>query len=280
MKQKVLIADSGSTKTDWTLVSDGTPQATIHTQGLNPCVMDDAQVEAVLQSELLPHVKADEVGEIWFYGAGCRDDQLPRMMQLLQRHFPSALSVNVASDLLGAVRALCGDADGIACILGTGSNSCLFEGGRIVMNVPPMGYVLGDEGSGAVLGKRLLSDVYKGRLPEHLVSAFHQEYADTLADAIRRVYNEPCANRYLASFAPFLSAHQAEPAIRELLNEEFARFVERNVLAYGRTDLPVSFVGSIAEAFREVIDEVLTQHGLRMGRVIKAPMDGLVCYHA
>ncbi len=218
--------------------------------------------------------------EVYFYGAGCRGSQVEVMADALGRALNLKARANVHSDMLGAARAVSGNADSVVCILGTGSNSCLYKGGEIVANVSPLGFILGDEGSGAVLGKRLLGDVFKRQLPESLIEDFQKEYGLTIDDVVRRVYKEPLPNRFLASFVPFLAAHKSEPSVAQLLMDEFTRFVQRNLMAYGSPHLPVCFVGGVAYSFQDLLAQVVNANGLKMGTVIKAPMDGLARYHA
>ena len=268
-----IIADSGSTKTSWLLTDEEGQRSTFETPGINPVRDSEDFICDILTS--LPQAP---VSHLYFYGAGCIPPFSDALKALLQRRFPQARIV-VDSDLMGAAIALCGNQEGIACILGTGSNSCLYDGERIVANVSPLGYILGDEGSGAVLGRRLVGDVLKRQLPETLRQAFEKEYQLTAADIIQRVYRSPLPNRFLASFAPFLSRHRYEPAVQALLEEEFARFFRRNVCAYRRPDLPVHFAGSIARHFQTEVFAAARSLGLQPGRVEAAPMEALVRYH-
>ena len=277
MQQRILIADSGSTKTDWLILETGHAPVALKTQGLNPFVMNAADITQVVKTAFADNTAFTEVH---FYGAGCRGEQVAVVADALAQALLLKGDANVSSDMLGAARAASGAEDAVVCILGTGSNSCLYEGGEITANVSPLGFILGDEGSGAVLGRRLLGDVFKHQLPEETVAAFNEAYGLTSDEAVRRVYKEPLPNRFLASFVPFLASHQTEPAVKALLKDEFSRFVRRNLLAYGRTDLPVCFVGGVAYAFQMLLPEVLDGFGLKMGRVVKAPMDGLAEFHA
>ncbi len=273
--QTMLFADSGSTKTDWLITTgNGTPQR-IRTQGINPFMLSDDEVEQILRNELLSAEDFSTPTAICFYGAGCRGEGTERMERIFRKLFPNATDITVGSDLIGTAKALIGGGSGIACILGTGSNSCLVVDGQTVANVSPLGYVLGDEGSGAVLGRRLIGDVLKKQLPEHVCKAFHDTYTLTGDEIISRVYREPFGNRFLASFAPFLHAHREEPAVRALLLDEFARFFRRNVLLYRRTDLPVSFTGSIAYHFREELAMAAEACGCTLGRILQSPLDGI-----
>ncbi|MDE5947499.1 MAG: ATPase [Prevotella sp.] len=280
----ILIADSGSTKTDWCVVDGGNVICRVSTQGINPFHQDGRTISGILRDELLT---ADDcvrnstgISQVYFYGSGCREEYVPMMTAALAGAFPHATRVEAYSDLLGAARAVCGAGEGVACILGTGANSCLYDGRHIVMNTPPLGYILGDEGSGAVLGRLFVNAMYKGSLPAAVLSDFERETGLTMADVIRRVYREPLANRFLASFAPFIHRHLSMPAVRTIVVDNFRQFFRRNVVQYGRPDLPVGAVGSIACHFSAELSEAARAEGFTMGRVIKSPMDGLWEYHA
>ena len=198
------------------------------------------------------------------------------VLRLLSEAFPEAKQIDAHSDLLGAAIALCGHSEGIACILGTGANSCLFDGQRIVKNTPPMGYVLGDEGSGAVLGIRFLNALYKDRLPHTILSDFEAYSGMSLAQVVDRVYRQPLANRWLASLSEFIHAHMDEPLIEALVVENFRDFLRYNVDPYGRRDLPVSALGSIAYYYQSQFLEALKSEGYTVGKILRGPLDGLV----
>ncbi len=275
--QAMLIADSGSTKTDWALVGAGAV-VRLSTQGINPYQLSPEQIGGLLREELCPRLNGTEVGSVCFYGAGCRGQAVQEMTAEFTGLFPGS-KVFVGSDLLGAARALCGTRAGVACILGTGANSCLYDGTSVVQNVSPLGYVLGDEGSGAVLGRRLVGDVLKGQLSRHLCDAFYRETGLTLDVVLERVYRAPFPNRFLASLAPFLHAHCEEDEIHYILMEEFRRFFRRNVTQYRRPELPVHFVGSIAWHFSAELAKSAEAEGFVLGRIEKSPLDGLIDYH-
>ena len=279
-----LIADSGSTKTDWVL-TDGTGMvAQFQTQGINPFHQTEDDIRHILQEELLPQMTpyASRLASgltVHFYGSGVRPELELLMERLLKSALPQATAVDAHGDLLAAARAVCGDAEGIACILGTGANSCLYDGCNIVSNTPPLGYVLGDEGSGAVLGMSFLNALYKGFLPTSLVSDFESEFQMTMADVIARVYRQPMANRFLASLSPFISRHLDEPGVNELVVDNFRRFFRRNLVQYGRADLPVGFVGSIASYYEPQLRQAAEAEGFVVGKIVKSPMEGLIDYH-
>lgn len=282
----ILIADSGSTKTDWVLVAQQQRQ-TLHTQGLSPVHQSADEMRHVLSNELLPHLSLRGAGQascqsvesVYFYGSGVLPELSPVVTGLLRSLFPSATTVEAQSDLLGACRALCGRREGIAAILGTGSASCLYDGSRILQQTPSLGYILGDEGSGAVLGRMLVHHIYKGRLSEKIRIAFEQETGYSVADIIQRVYRQPLANRFLASLTPFLHAHLADESLRAMVIESFQSFFFDNVVAYQRPDLPIDFVGSIAWHFQCELREAASRCHLSVGTILQHPVDGLVEYH-
>ena len=281
-----LIADSGSTKTTWCLISDKRPNENeryVTGVGINPVRDDEAAISSALDDVDL--LSTSEINEVHFYGAGCIPTTIPIMERVLSKRFPDA-SIEVASDLLGAARALCGKEEGIACILGTGSNSGLYDGCQLVANVSPMGWILGDEGSGAVLGRTLVSELYKGSL-QHLRQEFEEEYLPTLvsiettpqAAIIQAVYRSPMPNRFLASLVPFLAQKRKDHGIEELIEDAFRKFFRRNVAAYGRPDLPVNFVGGVAGAFETELRAAAVSEGFDFGHIMTAPIKGIVRYH-
>ncbi len=283
IRKLTLVADSGSTKTSWQLLPFFDGRAPIRTSGINPVLMTEDEISALLRTEWLDElnrrdIAPERIAAIHFYGAGCTPARSKVVGTALTAVFPSA-EVHVASDLLGAARALCGYHEGIACILGTGSNSGLYDGREVVQNVSPLGYVLGDEGSGAVLGRRLVGDMLKGLLPEEMKRAFLEEYNLTPETVIERVYRQPLANRFLASLTPYLSRHRNHPHFHHLLVDSFRDFFRRNVKLYHRPDLPVHFVGSIAHYFFDELAEAARTEQLTLGTVWQEPLEGLLAYH-
>lgn len=275
----ILIADSGSTKTDWLVAHNAKKTLEVTTQGINPFHQDPRQIAGIIENELMPSLKGVDISDIYFYGSGCRDELCPAMCQQLRQAFASATRVEVGSDMLGAARALCARSEGVACILGTGANSCLYDGQRIVGNTPPLGYILGDEGSGAVLGRNFINALYKRALPDSLRKDFEEQYRVTMADVIRRVYREPLANRFLASLSPFIHSHMHVGELRELVVDNFRLFFSRNVAPYRRQDLPVGFVGSIAKHYADELAEAARAEGFTMGKVLGSPIEALLQYH-
>ncbi len=274
----MLIADSGATKTDWALIhADGTAQY-LTTQGLSPVHASESQLSTVIAEELLPQLSATSpatIHRIHFYGAGCSGHYADDMHALLQRNFPGA-SIEVNSDLLGAAHALCGEDSGLVCILGTGSNSCLYDGQRIVCRIPPLGYILGDEGSGAVLGRMLLNRLLKDPSCVQLRDKLFQAYSLTYEDIIDRVYCQPQANRFLASLVPFVLENIGEPAILQLVLDNFRQFFRNNLCHYAATHQDIYAVGGVAHVFRSQLERVCEEFGMRLCRVLPRPIEGLV----
>lgn len=275
----ILIADSGTTKTDWRMVSPDRPPTSILTKGMNPYFQTEDELGQALTDELLPVLPDSDIEAVYFYGAGCAFDKIEVMQRVIRRHI-SAPTVEVNTDLLAAARALCGHGAGIACILGTGSNSCFYDGVSIVKNVSPLGYILGDEGGGATLGRQLVSDLLKDMLPASLKESFLTRYDLTVPQIIDRVYRQPFPNRFLASFTPFIAEHIQEPEVYTLVFNGFTAFLCRNVMKYDCQRYPVSFVGSIAFYFREVLTAAAEATGIRIGTILQSPGDGLVDYHS
>lgn len=279
-----LIADCGSTKIDWCVLNGKKLEKQVFTCGMNAVMLTEEEMRGRIAQELMPEITAyaSEIKEIYFYGAGCISAEVcGNVANALRANIPSAATIEVYSDLLAAARALCGHEAGIACIMGTGSNSCLYDGKGIAANVSPLGFILGDEGSGAVLGKLFLGDVLKNQVPREIAAEFLKEYDLDLLGIIRRVYREPQANRFLASVTPFISKHIAVKEIHDMVLGTFTAFFRRNVMQYtGYEKHSVNFVGSIAHYFRPVLEEAAAACGLTIGTILKSPMDGLLKFHS
>lgn len=269
-----IIADCGSSKTEWAVV-EGERNRRVVTRGCNAAMARPGEI-AEMAREV--DVERERVERVEFYGAGCGSEAVcSRVAKELEEVFPNA-EVEVASDMLAAARGACGNRAGIVCILGTGANSCYYDGQRIVKNHPALGFILGDEGSGAVLGRRLVGDYFKGEIPEEVAELFRAEYPQlTQAEAIERVYRGERPSAWLAGFVPFLGKYRGEEYVDSLLADEFGRFVRRNLTHYEEYGCEeVSFVGSVAFYFEEYLSVACAERGFRVKRVLKAPMDGLV----
>ncbi len=295
----ILIADSGSTKTAWCLKDVDTTHL-FNTQGINPSVQKEESIVEVLRDELLEHLYEwynlesinhldnmydsptdfiGQISEIHFYGAGCTADRSEVIARILKEiGFQSAL-INVESDLLGAAKAVCGNSPGIVGILGTGANSCLYDGNKIIDNTPSLGFILGDEGSGAYIGKRLISDCLKCVLSPEICQLFLEETGLTQAEIIERVYRTPNPNRFLAGVSRFCFNHQDHPEIDALLVNSFTDFFRRNIERYNAKDTPIHLVGSIAYYATPQITRAAELCGMQIGNIIKEPIEGLIGYH-
>lgn len=295
----ILIADSGGSKTDWALVSLPTDThkyvLKVRTQGLNPFHQSKDVILKALEEELMPALYkaaeqsgtfskeydiAEKVTQIAFYGAGCTRALSPIVGEALAVAFPSA-SIKVESDLLGAANAVCGHEEGIACILGTGANSCLYDGEQIVANIPPLGYILGDEGSGAVLGKMLLNGIFKGDLPTEIRDLYLEWSGLTYPEIIDKVYRQPLANRFLASSSKFIKENLQYAELEGLVRYNFDTFFKKNILKYTVSSIRViSAVGGIASAFEEQFRASADSFGYQVGKVLSSPIDGLIEYYS
>lgn len=273
-----IVADSGSTKTAWRLIQDEGNVIAVETKGINPYYQEKDEIKDFLKENLSGHI-TEEVKDIWFYGAGCTGAKGAMVCEVIAEVIPAS-RIEVNSDLLGAARALCGYNPGIVCILGTGSNSCYYNGETIMKNVPPLGLILGDEGSGAVLGKRLVGDYLKEIMPEQLHLKFEKKYKITTSGVLEQVYRSEFPNRYLSQFAPFLLKNIGHTYCEKVVISELQYFVERNVLNYlERRELPVSFTGSVAYYFESQLKMVLQSNGLKIGKIVQHPIDLLVKFH-
>lgn len=273
-----LIADSGSTKVDWRAIFDDGSVKSIHTEGINPVFVSKDFIIDVLKQKLLPEIGSG-VTEIYFYGAGVLSEEISKVLNdAFKAVFPNS-SCFTASDVLAAARAVCGHDAGIACIMGTGSNSCLYDGKEVVKNVRAGGFILGDEASGGVLGKKLISDFIKGLLPKEIEDEFIRRYDLDYMKIVDKVYKQPMPNKFLASFSPFISEFRDNPHINNLLRTSFQEFFTRNIYNYDYKNYKVSLVGSIAHYYEDILKEEAQKCGVNIGRILKSPIDGLVDYH-
>lgn len=279
-RSMIAIADGGSTKADWILYSAATGEQAVGTTGFNPNYESSERIFDLLMAELKPTAGDLAGGAIHYYGAGCWDPGRKQIVaNALQRAFPSA-NVFVYHDLLAAARATCGKAPGIACILGTGSNSVLFDGENEVDNVTNLGFLLGDEGSGSHIGKKLVRAYFYREMPAELHPVIEQVCPNGRKDILDKVYGGGVPAAYLASFTKYFQGHQAHPFVREVFKRSFTEFLVRHVCKYkGHETLPVHFVGSVAFHFRGILEEAVVEQGLHMGTIIKRPIDKLLGYH-
>lgn len=283
-----LIADSGNTKTEWCMEQQGKVCGVVRTQGINPFHQDDAAITDVLVRELLPQMKENRFESVHFYGSGVTPEMKVRVGRLLSSALNayleeadgSASNVEVESDLTGAARSLFGREEGIACILGTGSNSGVYDGHRMTDHTPALGYILGDEGSGADLGKTLVNRILKRQLPDDVCTLFIQETGLTEAAVTDRVYRQPNGGRFLASLTPFISRHMEEyDDLRYIVRDRFREFFHCNLEPYHHHNLRVRAIGSIAYVFQEELMRTARDEGFLLDVVSQTPMEGLVRYH-
>ncbi|MFN8241192.1 MAG: ATPase [Bacteroidales bacterium] len=275
----ILVADSGSTKTEWVVISDGKARESLFTGGINPFFLNGTEILKLLIKELDVLYRLGFIG-VWFYGTGINSEVRRKVVSDAISEFLSCERIIVESDLLGAARSLCQDKPGIACIMGTGSNSCYYDGDRIAANVSPLGYILGDEGGGAVLGRKLVSAVLKKQVPREVIGKFFETYEITPGEILENVYMKPFPNRFLGQFSRFLHSNIEVPELRYIVASSFEEFIVRNVLQYPESaTLQVHFTGSIAFHFRALLEEALQRHGLRAGNITLSPMANLIKYH-
>ena len=275
----ILIADSGSTKTNWCILGKKGRPVILSTNGINPFFRTSDDIETELRTHLIPKINLT-INNIYFYGAGIINESKKNVIRIaLKRLFP-ATKIEIQSDLLAVAHATLGENPGIACILGTGSNSGLYDGISIVKHVPPLGFILGDEASGAVLGKKLLADCLKGVMPEHLSRQFKMQFTAEYTEIMEYVYKKDKPNRYLAQFVPFIKQNINEIYCKKLVENSLNEFVERNLYQYPDfKDYKICFVGSVAYHFLDQLKNVFKKQHLKLGEIAKDPMNGLILYY-
>ena len=273
-----LIADSGSTKVDWRAILDDGTVISISTEGINPVFQTKDHIVEIFKTKLLPELGPD-VKEIYFYGAGILSAELSQILSdSFKEVFPNSVCF-AASDILAAARALCGHEAGIACILGTGGNTSFYDGKEITKGVKAGGFILGDEASGGVLGKKLVSDFIKGLLPKEIEEEFVKRYDLDYPKIVAKVYKEPLPSRFLASFSPFINEFKSHPHIANLLRTSFDEFFTRNIYQYDYQNYSVNLVGSVAFYYQDILKEVAETRGVKIGKILKTPIEGLIEYH-
>jgi glucosamine kinase len=276
----ILLADSGSTNTTWCLMENNkTKKAS--TLGLSPYFLTGDQMTEVLKKELPKRFLDARPDVIHFYGTGCADPANRVIIQnMLKKLFPLTRKVLVETDLLGTARALCGDEKGVVCILGTGSNSCYYNGKKIAKNSPGLGFILGDEGSGAYLGKKVIQHAIYGMFEPELMDRFQASFPITREEILESVYRKPLPNRYLAGFARFLAENRGHYMVENIIEDAFNDFFFQHVYKYRESwTMPIHFTGSVAHGFRDVLKSLCNTYELKLGKVMKDPMDGLIRYH-
>ena len=275
----ILIADSGSTKTEWCLLRAG-KKTKISTGGLSPYFMNTEEISTVINEKILPKLKGKIPEEVHFYGTGCSNpENIVLVKKALKQNFGNA-KITVDHDLMAAARALCGREKGIACILGTGSNSCYFNGKKIMQNNPGLGFILGDEGGGTQLGKKVLQHFLYHTFDEDLMERFQEQYNTNSAEILNAVYKQSLPNRYLAGFAMFLADNRGHYMVENILEDCFHEFFYYHLYKYTQSwKEPIHFTGSVAYHFKDVLSSVCEAHQFTMGNVLKSPMDGLIKYH-
>jgi N-acetylglucosamine kinase-like BadF-type ATPase len=274
-----LIADSGSSKTAWKIISASGETKDIKTSGINPFFRTEEDIYLELKKDLLPETGTD-IQEIYFYGAGIVNAEKGDIIRRALNRLYTKATVETHSDVLGAARALFGNQAGIACILGTGSNACIYDGEKIAQGISPLGFILGDEGSGAVMGRKLLGDYFKEMMPATLRDEFSQRFALTREEALNRVYRSEKPNQFLAQFVPFLSEHENSFYCQGLVQQSFMEFFERNVAKLpGYTSYPIGFIGSVAFHFSQLLNNTASYFGYEKTIILKDPIDGLGTYY-
>ncbi|HWR33747.1 MAG TPA: BadF/BadG/BcrA/BcrD ATPase family protein [Chitinophagaceae bacterium] len=275
-----LIADSGATKAEWCLLDKG-KKKTVFTQGISPYFLNTEQITELLLKELKPKLKRTAINEIYYYGTGCANPANAKSVhKAIRKVFPGT-KTEVTHDLMAAARALCGREKGIACILGTGSNSCYYDGKKIVKNSPGLGYVLGDEGSGAYLGKKVIQYYLYGTFDDELRERFDATYMTSAAGILENVYKKPLPNRYLAGFTRFLAENRGHYMIENIIEDGLNDFFFYHLCKYRETwTMPVNFTGGVAFGFKDVLQQLCKSYKFEMGKVMKNPMEGLVDYHS
>lgn len=275
----ILIADSGATKCEWRLLADGKSRS-IHTQGISPYFLSGEQITALLTKELIPKLKKTEITRLHFYGTGlANESNVAVIKKVLKGLFPKA-KTEIQTDIVAAARALCGKKNGVACGLGTGTICCYYDGKKVVKTSPGLGYVLGDEGSGAYLGRKVIQYFLYNTFDEELKARFEKRFPVTQREILDSVYKQPLANRYLASYAIFLAENRGHYMIENIIEDGLNDFFFTHLYKFRESwTMPIHFTGSIAFGFRDVLQELCNTYELELGKVIKNPMQGLIAYH-
>lgn len=276
----ILIADSGATKTAWSII-ENTGVKIFFTQGISPYLMSETQIEGILQNELLPSIKKTHFDAIYYFGTGCKSEENAALIKLvIQKSFPNTPIVEVSHDMMAAVKATCFDEPGIACILGTGSNSAVYDGKKITKNRSGIGYILGDEGSGAYLGKKVVQYYLYDSFDVDLKQKFEEKYQTNPTEILENVYKKALPNRYLAQFARFLAENRSHTIVENILEDGINDFFFTHLCRYEESKtLPIHFVGGVSNAFADVIENLCGKYHFQLGKILDNPMDGLIEYY-
>ena len=278
----ILIADSGSTKTAWCLISGNQRVKDITTKGINPFYQTEEEIEAELKNTLCQEIGGEnKINSVYFYGAGCADSQINNKLAKTLQQVLKSDKAEVSSDMLGAARGIFKHQKGIACIMGTGSNSAYYDGDEIVKSIPAGGFIIGDEGSGAVLGKTLIADYIKNQMPENILAEFKKFYNGTYLDVVNHVYKQPFPNRWLANFTKFMYEKREDDYIHNMIVNSFTLFFNRNIKQFDSwKDMEVGFVGSIAYYFEKELKEAAQKCEITVSEIYQNPIEGLIEYHS
>jgi N-acetylglucosamine kinase-like BadF-type ATPase len=276
----IIIVDSGATKTDWIIIKNNEKQNSIQTLGFNPYYYSIEELNKEIQGKILPQVSLKEIEAIYFYGSGISTaSKIAFTKTSLQNCFPD-VPIKVDHDLLGAARGLLLNKEGIACILGTGSNSCVYDGTTIIHNIPSLGYFFADEGSGTHIGRLFIESFLRDKLPQDLKDIFIKEYNLNAEMILENIYNKEYPNKFLSAFCKFVSKNIAHPFMQDLVKKSFVDFFETYILEYPNyKKLDLVFTGSVAEVFQDLLKDVALTYDLNISNIIKNPMDGLIEYH-
>jgi glucosamine kinase len=276
----ILIADAGATKIQWVVIHDGKASAIYETAGFNPYFMVPKVLEDAVEKDLVPFISPQHIRQVFYYGAGCSTVQKCGIVDDVLREIFENADIEIYHDLLGAARALFLKNEGIACILGTGSNSCLYDGKNILENVTSLGYLFGDEGSGAYLGKLFLTEYMRKRMPQHLREKFDKRFGYSLENILDSAYNKPHPNQFLSSFSVFIGEHKEDEFIQNLVIKNFQDFFNEQVTQY--TDFkskPLGVIGSVGYHFQDIFKNLASEYELKVTKIIQSPIEGLVEYH-
>lgn len=275
----ILIADSGSTKTEWVLIQNGSKEF-FKSDGLNPYFRTHGQLSEAIKNGVKNSLKNTQVDEIFFYGSGSGNESRKAILQnAIRENFPGS-EIHIESDMLGAAIACFGKKEGVACIMGTGSNSCVYDGEKIVKSIPSLGFVFGDEGSGGYFGKRILNAYYYKTMPEDLRNALEETSDMSLESVLHKIYEEPQANRFVASFSKILGDYRDHPFIKNMVRKGFEAFADKQLGYFEESkEKEIGFVGSIASVYQEILEDVLAERGMDLVIVVRKPLDRLVDFH-